>query len=67
VVRSTGDHAELEELGMRNILVAAALLIAAGSASAQTIYEGPGTYSRYGNTVYGPNGPQTQYGGTTYG
>ena len=36
------------------------------SASAQVIYQGPGTYSTYGNQTYGPGGAQSRYGNQLY-
>ncbi|MFZ3307870.1 MAG: hypothetical protein WA280_00720 [Xanthobacteraceae bacterium] len=34
--------------------------------SAQTLYQGPGTYSSYGNQTYGPGGAQSHYGNQVY-
>ena len=46
----------------------AALLSAAfsWSAPAQVVYQGPGTYSTYGNVTYGPKGSQLTYGNQTF-
>lgn len=38
------------------------ILASASSGSAQTVYQGPGTYSTYGNQTFGPGGTQLQYG-----
>jgi ABC-type oligopeptide transport system substrate-binding subunit len=37
-----------------------------GLADAQTIYQGPGTYSSYGNLTYWPGGTQSRYGNQTH-
>ncbi len=42
------------------------LLLLAMPATAQTYYQGPGSYQRYGDTVYGPGGSSQQtYGNRT--
>ncbi len=43
-----------------------ALLAPLNMANAQTIYQGPGTYSTYGSQTYGPGGVQSTYGNQTY-
>ena len=52
---------------LKTITAAIALVAAASShvVSAQTIYQGPGTYSTYGNQTYGPSGTQSQFGNST--
>ena len=47
------------------VTLAVSLCVVSASAaavSAQTIYQGQGTYSTYGNQTYGPGGTQSQYG-----
>jgi hypothetical protein len=54
---------------MRSMLIAAiatTLVQFVSFASAQTIYQGPGTYSTYGNQTFGPGGVQSTYGNQTY-
>lgn len=46
------------------VTLAASLWVVAASAvvvSAQTLYQGPGTYSNFGNQTYGPGGTQSRY------
>ncbi len=49
-------------------ICAAAVIVAVLSspANAQIIYQGPGTYSTYGNQTNGPSGTQSTYGNQTY-
>jgi len=52
---------------LKSLLLAGIVLASiASQARAQTIYQGPGTYSTYGNQTYGPGGTQSTYGNQTY-
>jgi len=47
------------------VTLAVSLWVVSASAvavSAQTVYQGPGSYSTYGNQTYGPGGIQSRYG-----
>src|SRR5271166_96857 len=52
---------------VKSLLLAGIVLASlASQVRAQTIYQGPGTYSTYGNQTYGPGGTQSTYGNQTY-
>ena len=50
---------------MRALLIGAAIATMTAAASAQMVYQGPGTYSTYGEQTYGPNSSQQTYGNQT--
>ena len=49
---------------VKSLLLAGIVLASLASqvCAQTTIYEGPGTYSTYGNQTYGPGGTQSTYG-----